>query len=157
MLDLSEYLKIARKIIKKHGFCRMLDDEDAISYVATYIMKADARYNGKFGTIEGFRFMWGKYAIKNWINRFIKNKKYVNMPEGASENVKSSECVMTNITTNEILEYIDKMPPEKRDIIKMYFFDRMTLREIGDKVGVTGERVRQRIDATLSHIKEKFA
>lgn len=158
MLTLNEYLKISKQFIKKHGYAKMINDDDAIAYVANYLMVADNRYNNKFGNIEGFRAMYGKYGIKNWIARYYKNKNkhVVNMSEEMESAIKSSENVFGNIEFNELHDYIQTLPEVQRDTIHMYFYEEKTLREIGKVYGITPEAVRLRLKVILKHLKEKF-
>ena len=156
MLTLDEYLRISKSIIKKHGYSKMLKDEDAISYVATSLMKADSKYNGTYGSIEGFRGLYGRYAIKNWIDRYVKNKKTINITENMAFCLKSIDSTFGNVALNEILGYIDTLPIHQKDAISMYFYEKMTLQEIADKTGITRQGISLRIRTAINKIREKF-
>lgn len=161
-MELYDYLKIARKIISKYG-PSLLRDEDAVAYVANYIIKADIKYDGKTGSKEGFRCLSARYAIKNWINRNIKNKpKSISIDaDGGNgspikDKIDSFESTTDNVELNEILDFIDTLNENEQKVLKMYYFESMSLKEIGQSLNLTHEAIRQRIKKALCKIKEKF-
>lgn len=161
MLTMQEYLDIAHKIIIKNRLSKMINNDDAISYIAGWIMKADIKYNPAIGTINGFRKIYAQFGIKTWhkINS-SKRKKFANsMTQLADEfliNAKSQDNVLQNILVNEILDYIKTFPEQKQKIFHMYFYDKQTKASIGRQIGMSTENVRLIINSILKKIKEKF-
>lgn len=153
MLPMKEYLNIARKMIKKYGYPIMLRDEDAIAYIANSIMVADTKYDNATGNIEGFRYMHARYGIMNWYNRNMKNKKRT---VELTERTPSSDSVSQNVEINEILSYVDTLPEKYRQVIHSYYFDKKTLKEIGNDLNLSHQGVNLRLQKALQLIREKF-
>ncbi len=58
-----------------------------------------------------------------------------------------------------MLKFIDKLPPRESDVIRMRFginCDELTLREIGEIMGLTRERIRQIEIAAVERLKEQL-
>ncbi len=164
-LKLYEYIDVARKIISKYGTLQMLRDDDAISYVANFIMTYDDRFNAlpDKGSIEGYRYMNGKFGIKKWLSKKKKRKEfslesYYNNRTGGNfkYDIESSENTIQNVYLNEILTAIDKLNDRDRDFVKLYFFENKTLEEISLAHDLSKERVRQIIKSALELIRVKF-
>ncbi len=93
MLTLPEYLHQAEAIIKrfapKGDITHILSNEDAVSYVAYWLMLADWRYEKGHGTIQSsYRVNTGRFAIKRYLNRrFVLSGKN-------SKKKYFSECIL---------------------------------------------------------------
>ena len=167
-LKLYEYLDVAKKIISRHGTLQMLRDEDAISYVANFIMTYDDRFNAlpDKGCIEGYRTMNGKFGIKKWLSQKKKRKEVsleslttrYNYDAGGNfrGEIPSDENTLENVYLNEILSEIDRLDKREQECIRLYFFENKTLEDISSVYDLSKERIRQIIKAALETIKMKF-
>lgn len=156
----------------------MLMNEEAISDVATAIMYADWRYDdtrvGKTGmkkTKYSYRNQCAIWAIKTYIsNKYRSNSKIQSI-----NNVKDDEDVsldlidtkqrqpqdiLMEIEFHDILkqnleELLDNelLSEKQKQQIKMYYYDDMTLSEIGKKFNISREAVRQNIKRGISIIQ----
>lgn len=154
-MTLEDYLMLARKLIKTHGPRKMLFDNEAVGYVASYLMKADINFNNN-GNIYGYRKACGKFAIMNWIDRNIKRDKKRKQVSITNMDLPCNDNVFNNVAFNEILDFIETMKPKHKDVLKSYYFEKKTLNEIGNTYGITREAVRLRLQKSISLIKEKF-
>lgn len=157
----------------------MLMSDEAVSDVATALMYADWRYDdnrvGKTGmkkTKYSYRNQCAIWAIKT----FITNK-YKSGPKVRSiHNMKDDEEISLDIPDLSQRQPIDilienehngilhdgldlllnneLLSTKQKEQIKMYYYDDMTLSEIGKKFGISREAVRQNIKRGLSIIKQ---
>lgn len=86
--SLSTYLMLSKKIINKFApkfiVKQMLNDEDAISDVATALMNADKNFDPNRGsspdrqkTKYSYRNQCGLWAVKTYVTKHYKSKKSI--------------------------------------------------------------------------------
>jgi RNA polymerase sigma factor (sigma-70 family) len=156
----------------------MLMNEEAISDVATAIMYADWRYDdtrvGKTGmkkTKYSYRNQCAIWAIKTYItNKYKSNTKVQSIfamkdDEEISLDVEDSkqqqpiDILMDDeyktILQNNLEEMLSNqlLSEKQKEQIKMYYYDDMTLSEIGKKFNISREAVRQNIKRGISIIQ----
>jgi RNA polymerase sigma factor (sigma-70 family) len=158
----------------------MLKNDEAVSDVATAIMYADWRFDenrsGKTGlkkTKYSYRNQCAIWAIKTYITNKYKGKKYYSLDQSlgsdsdetgheyAESSCKSPVEILideenNNIVNDSINSLLDSeiLSDKQRKQIRMYYFDDLTLSEIGKNFGVSREAVRQNIKRGLDLIKE---
>ena len=123
-LTLHEYLDSARKMLCKHGYDH--NDEDAVAYVAYYMMRADERYDGTTGTRIGFRAINAKFGMMNYYNR--QKKQSYSLYTQLSDNMEVIDTVPNDELSvedqcqfNEIIEYIHKTNTNKLRFCVNYY------------------------------------
>jgi RNA polymerase sigma factor (sigma-70 family) len=181
--SLATYLMLSKKIINKFApkfiLNQMLNDEDAISDVATAIMNADKNFDPDRGTSPdrrktkySYRNQCGLWAIKTYITKNYKNKKlssldfssdkdnsafYSTIPDHKNKN--PIDILIENESENNRyndIQYLinsDLLTDKQKEQIKMYYFENKSLAEIGKIYGVTREAIRQSIKRALNTIK----
>lgn len=185
--SLSNYISLAKKTISKFGpkfynglALEMLQNEEAISDIATAIMYADWRFDenrvGKTGlkkTQYSYRNQCALWAIKTYVTNKYKGKKYLSLDKTLGESsddngydyavsgirtpddimMQEEERTILSDTINSLLAS-DLLSDKQRQQIKMYYFDNYTLSKIGKHFGVSREAVRQNIKRGLDTIRE---
>lgn len=162
---------------------KMLNSEDAIANIANGIMMADWRWDkdrkgheGQSKTRYSYRNQCAIWAIQSYVTRQYgsKNKYKQNM-------ISLDQCHQDDLQVKDIIptkdasvidSIIDKEETNllKKDIesllnsgllndrqvsyIKMYFFEDMTLEQIGKKFNITREAVRQGLNKAYSSLRE---
>ena len=178
-LTIQEYTTIAIKIIKsiaprlRTGLAEeMLASEDAIANVATKIMLADGKWNGK-GSKHGFRKQRAEFAIKEYMTRDIRNKR---------RNIYSMNFETVNPDTGQSCEFGDMVPCEPCEPVDMmikseeaqiiddllgsgvltegqefcirgYYLDGRTYEDIADERDISKERVRQLVNDGIRNLQ----
>lgn len=180
--SLSTYLMLSKKIINRFApkfiVKQMLDDEDAISDVATAIMNADKNFDpnrpgatNQKKTKYSYRNQCGLWAIKTYVTKKYKSKKLNSLDfvidEDSSlystiadyKNIDPVDIAIANEENynlisdiNSILES-DMLNHKQKEQIRLYYFENKSLAEIGESYGVTREAVRQNIKRALTSIK----
>jgi len=170
--SMSEYVSLAKKTINKfapqfyNGLNKeMLNNEDAISDVATAIMYADWRYDpertGQSGmkkTLYSYRNQCAIWAIQTYIsNKYKKNKTQENM---------SLDFAFTD--SNDTLSYHDTIPDSKQPeplnlLIEQEHTDNMKYDlEVLLDSGIISDKQKDQLkmyymeDMTLSEIGKEF-
>jgi len=173
---------ISKFTTKYHSSLRneMLKNEDAISDVASAIMYADWKWDkdrvGKTGMVKSkyaYRNQCAIWAIQTYITKKYKTKiKKLSIDETISDNESTHAAILEDKSEKDPLEtLIEKenteivnsnihaiinseiLSDKQRDQLKMYYFNNMTLNEIGKKFNVTREAVRQNIKKAISLIQ----
>ena len=163
-LTLNEYLLGARRILNLHGFRCHRNDEDAISYVASYMMKADNTWNGT-SSRNTWRYNQALYAIKHLKAKYRKQKRMVSLSKVVQS--KGREITLADMIEakpqhncqeqfNDLLSYAKTILTDLQFVcLKMYYADHMTLEQIGNKFGVSKEAIRQNIERAIKNIKNE--
>jgi RNA polymerase sigma factor (sigma-70 family) len=159
----------------------MLMNEDAVSDVANAIMCADWKWDpdriGQHGQGKS------KYSYRNqcaiWAIQTYVSKKYKRKPQYSLDNcilnddkntygyfltdndsynplnilIQEENASNVSATIKSLLEH-PHISDKQRKQISMYFFDDMTLNDIGKEYGVTREAVRQNIKKAIDLFKE---
>jgi RNA polymerase sigma factor (sigma-70 family) len=179
-MSLDEYLSVSKKALR-YFMSRLrpdlvesvCDDEDVISNVAYAMMIADWKWKEDGGrTRRSFRMNYAWYAVRSYIARRAKYRaKYGKM---LSINDSDEDFIFQFIDEkqadpldiiigskydNEMRE-INKclsselLTPRERYCIREYYFKEKTYKEIGEKIEVTKERVRQLINSSKDKMRE---
>lgn len=179
--SLSTYISLAKKTISKFApkFYKtlsheMLSNDDAISDVANAIMVADWKYdNQRVGKTTGqgktkysYRNQCAIWAIKTYISsKYKKNSKGSTSYEpDLHAHINSYDHNPLDILVNQESEHIQKecinnilssdiLSEKQKEHIRLYYFENMTLADIGKKYGVTREAIRQSLLKGISQIK----
>jgi RNA polymerase sigma factor (sigma-70 family) len=175
--SIEDYIKIAKYLIRVHApriradlAQKILASEDAISNIATVIMMADWRWNGK-GTKEGYRKQCVIYALYAILERDINRSKRGIMSlnhEIDDDGTQLCELLPDNTPspdiysmTQEERKQIEQVLTDTVNItgmqsqcIQMHFLDEMSYADIGRKLGVSREAVRQSVHRGVNRIKE---
>lgn len=164
MQDSEYYSTFAKKIIVRTGNRHLLKDDYAISFVASYIMKADNKWKPNMGTKRSsYLILHARYGVLNYVN--FEKIKSISLSKQDSNDKKNNlqieiedknECVTENVINNEIFEFIETLKPKQKLFIKEYYLNNKTLDAIGKENGITYEAVRLQIKHGLETIREKF-
>lgn len=159
----------------------MLKNEDAIAFVANAIMMGDWRWkespDQKNKSLYSYRNQCAIWAIKTYVTKQYKNKHSKKKIQtkyslNFNENDLSLENIIGDDSQNDPLDVLieneehkisknlidslfdgNLLSDKQKKHMKMYYFDNMTLEEIGKKHGVTREAVRQSIKTALEKIR----
>lgn len=153
----------------------MLKSEDAIANIANCIMMADWRWDkdrtgstGQQKTKYSYRNQCAIWAIKSYISRKY-NKKLKSVDIRSTEDDLSILDIMPSSISNpvdilidqeekeSVSDYIKIILSDKNTILsdkqklylKMYYIDNMTFAEIGKRLNITREAVRQGIKKSI--------
>lgn len=162
MLELKEYLDGACKIMCQSGFSYLLKDDDAISHVAHFMMKADNQFDGT-GSIEGFRYSYAKFGIFNYLRGKKNVKKSLDFNLG--DRVKFSDTISSNFLTpyeqleqKDFIQHIlsaDYLSFTQQKCLRMRYIEGLKLKDIGAELGITKQAVDQQIKSAITKIKER--
>lgn len=147
MTSLYEYLHDAKKIIKNKKQHHLLKDEDAIAYVAHFLMLADNRFNGK-GDIRGFRYMYASFGLKNYIRKLQKKRKHAALHHNILHN-KVQDII-------EIEDLSNLLDPLQREIFIKFFIEKWQIKDIAEECNVTSNVVRDRLRKIKRIIQEHY-
>lgn len=179
MKSLDYYLGTARRVVSKYASkslsSEILQDEDAISFIAEHIMMGTSRWdesksNGK--SLDNYHLQCALWAIKRWVHKKTteRNKNVLSMDfDGKLGDLNLHETVSDKRIDPEGAEKLENtvrfaqeilnlncLTDNQKTCIKMKYMDGMTLREIGDKLGKSFQAVQQIISAGLTKIKHEF-
>jgi RNA polymerase sigma factor (sigma-70 family) len=182
-MTLPEYLKAAEKAIKFFApkikgnlVNELLKSDDAISNVAYAMMTADWKYKeGKGMTQYNYRNNYAFFAIRSYLTRKSKGLRKTGIIRSLDFDMDDGNNFYQIISDGNAVNPLDTMLEEDDNFgevldrmtdgtitekqskcIQMYFFDGLTYEQIGNKMGVTKERVRQNINNGLDKIRAKL-
>jgi RNA polymerase sigma factor (sigma-70 family) len=162
---------------------KMLSSEDAIANVANGIMMADWRWDkdrkghhGQSKTRYSYRNQCAIWAIQSYVTRQYGSKRKsqratVSIDQNHQDDIQVKDIISSN-NLSIVEEIIQKEETTllKQDIktllnsgmlsdrqveyINMYFFEDMTLEQIGKRFNITREAVRQGLNKAYSTLRE---
>lgn len=155
----QKYIEIAKRMIKtfapNYTAKRMLRSEDAISYVAFHIMKADWKWDANRGrTRNSYRNQCGIWSIKLYnymiakepyiisLNRLVGDTPlYELIPDRKTKTPLA--YILQQEEAQELVDAMEFLSQREKDILEAYYVDRQSYRNIGQKQNLTYERVSQ--------------
>jgi RNA polymerase sigma factor (sigma-70 family) len=168
MESLEYYLEDARRAIGRWGCQAMLRDDDVVADVATKIMIADTKFDGR-GSIRGFRMHYAQFAIKRAKTLYNKKRGLQIRSldyDSVSENGSASNChdyVQDDTQSPEdslmcddirgVVEAADFLRDREKDAIIQYYFDNKTLREIAPTQGISYQAVCLNLKSGLTKLR----
>lgn len=157
-MELKDYLDLACKVINKYGDRTMLKSEDAISYVAEDLIKADNKFNG-----QGDRLQWmvycAKFSVLRWRSRGVKYGD-ISLDDAINRDsieIQSSKAFNSDLESRDIINQIESakfISDNQRHCVLNYYLQGMTHQEIGNELGMSKEAVRQNIKNGLEKIRQ---
>lgn len=161
---------------------KMLGSEDAIANIANGIMMADWRWDqnrrgehGQGKTKYSYRNQCAIWAIQSYVTRQYGKKNKFRQQTVSLDQQYQDDLYIKDIVSNGTLSTIDSIIDNeeknilKQDIktildsgilsdrqvayIKMYFFENMTLEQIGKSFDITREAVRQGLNKAYSTLR----
>jgi RNA polymerase sigma factor (sigma-70 family) len=161
---------------------KMLNDEDAISSIANSIMMADWRWDqnrrgehGQGKTKYSYRNQCAIWAIQSYVTRQYGKKNKFRQQTVSLDQQYQDDLYIKDIVSNGTISTIDSIIDNeeqnilKKDIeaildsgilsdrqvayIKMYFFENMTLEQIGKNFSITREAVRQGLNKAYDTLR----
>ena len=161
-LTLSEYLTLATKAISKWGCHFMLKDDDAISFVATALMWADYRFDGR-GSAYGWRLYCARFAIKTYLRRLKGRNISLDSTNRDNEPLYTMLPIVSHeLLRIDLLDSIDScvntglLSERQRFCILRYYLYNDTLREIGTTLKITPWGVKLSIQAGLKKLRAQY-
>lgn len=160
MLSLAEYLQTAEKLLRRKSL--KISDE-AVGYVATYLMRADTSYKPTIGTREGWRIYYGHFGVLNWIRK-AGNKSECSLDyedhKGKSYNLMdlipdNQPSVPNQVHYKNFWEDVERvrLTLKERNALNHRYLEDLTLEETGKKMGVSRQRVSQLLNKAHEKIK----
>lgn len=161
---IENYLPLALKLAseKKKSMPRKVDFEDLKSAAYFGLVDAAQKYNpskSSFGTYARFR-------IAGEIQDFIRESYRDSLRFGVSldQPDENGNCMAENIAAEsndadaEFFEDVaKKLNDLDKSILKMYYIDEMSMKEIGCEVGVSESRISQVLKRTRDRIRNTVA
>lgn len=175
-LTLEEYMTLTKKFVKRYaGYARtsILASDDAITNIATSIMMADWRWKDDYHTENGteklqrqnYRLQCAKYAIYEYIKRRSKNKLNVSLVNKEDETIEIFTVDNQQIGRKEKEELKEELTlcinnanlKQLEDVcMRAYFYHGMSYQDIGMKLSLSKERIRQIVKEAVSKIGEIY-
>ena len=164
---MDNYLRISRSLIRKHAknfATPMLKSEDIVSNIATDIMTADWKWDGR-GTQEGYRDRFGKWAIFRYIKRYFASQKFkeVSLQEiGHQPHNRKIDAPDYNLNKEEestlITQYIQNsgLSETQKKYIIAYFLENKTYEQLAEEDGISRQAVHSSVKLGLQKIKDKW-
>jgi|YelNatPaOPRAMG01_1025707.scaffolds.fasta_scaffold18124_3 RNA polymerase sporulation-specific sigma factor len=119
------------------------------------LIKAIDKYKPQKGSFSTYATIWIKQSIRRFLQKEkaqLKGRGYLPVQEDEEEQMtledmpaEEEELPSSDLESlRRKIEYAP-IPQRSKDILRMYFLEGYSLREIGEKIGLSKERVRQLI------------
>jgi len=168
-LSLKDYLEIAQRCIGSFApsniACRMLHDEDAISYVAEHLMYAACTWNPSGGkTLRSYLNQGAIWAVRSWSIKygkaFKKQLKSLNAASGYNDETmwfnnvvdKKTRTPMEIACETETIDMIKRCGLNERQLycIERVYIDGLSMADVARTLGVSRQAVEQQVKRGLA-------
>ncbi|MCH5146873.1 MAG: sigma-70 family RNA polymerase sigma factor [Clostridiales bacterium] len=140
----SRILGVARYYLVDRSYCEDVTSE-VFQKIYLYINSYDESKDG---------YSWICRITRNIAFNF--NNKVSQNPDNIESDSVLQEIVLMEDTDKrlDILRAIDKLDPESREIVYLYYYLQNTYQEIGDKLHISKVAVKKKIDKILLKLKK---
>jgi RNA polymerase sigma factor (sigma-70 family) len=144
--------------------CMGTDLDDAAQEFCLYALEAQRRSDDN-RAVRSFQWSYGIGGVKKHITRMVRwHKREATILDVNNEDGKQChEAVASHTDVAEQLEIeknqrmlgeaLASLQPRKRDVIKMRFFEKATLDQVGERFSISKERVRQIEESALKEMR----
>lgn len=166
-LTLQEYTVLAKKVLSRFASGTRQTDE-LISHVIYWLARADSTYKENIGTIDGFRWSYGRFAVLKYFNKIKNEKRKAKKNEFKIEEISeiieeelgyTDKDSTTKQNSDDIFSILSKMTEislRDKEVYKDYYSYGLTLREVADKHNFTAENARLILVKVTNKLKEKL-
>ena len=108
-------------------------------------------------TYDESKSAFSTYFINVAIWDWSKDHRKKQLPEGCGierEQAENHNFTVDYDNADQVTELLNRLSPDDKQIMIWRYFEDMGLREIGQKLGMSGEAVRQKICKILSKLKK---
>jgi RNA polymerase sigma factor (sigma-70 family) len=147
MDNAEQYMPMAKKLAyqMKRNLPRFIDVEDLISAAYLGLVEAAARYDETKGKFSTYAFPRIKGAICDYLRQQRWYKQEV------------CETATKEVSYSEMLEVAScGLDDQAHDILRYYFIEQYSMKEVGSKIGVTEGRVSQIIKGYMSRLRQRY-
>lgn len=156
-----EYYWLAAKkmtkffVLDKYWRKCMLRSEEFLGEAASKLMRADQDWKPEYDTkITTLRSVYFKNHCRDFIRKASKNKT-VSLEQDMKMYLLRTPTI-TKSLSDDLKESILMLPTRERECVEDYYFNNLTLQEIGDKLGVTRQRAQQIIKKAVVTLKQEL-
>jgi RNA polymerase sigma factor (sigma-70 family) len=163
MLPLYNYLNTAEKVINKyaprHLRKSMLRSEDAVSYVANYMMKGDWTYDkSKTPKPSTRRISYGIFGVIEYCKNISKKRHTRSLDSGERPMSNFLAAYTAKYDHNDVKSrYLSNLmmvlTPAERRCIDMHFFQNMSISEVAKQLNIKQQAVQQSIKRGIESMR----
>jgi len=163
----EQYVPLANKLAykKKRVLPKFVDIEDLKSAAYLGLVEAASRYNSEYGvafSTYAYPRIFG--AIHDWLRKegWGKRGEFSKLLSLDVENeecsLKESVAAKDDRNDDEFLEVVSiDLDQQAKDILRQYFVDSYSMKEVGKRFGVSESRISQLITQYKTRIRHKWS
>ena len=166
-LTLKEYLLGARKLLALYGYNCLKNDEDAISYVASYMMKADHTWDGEKSSRDTWRYNQAKFAIMKLKTAHRKKRKLQSLDQCISKSGSDRPVFLQDVIVDSknntdnlqqafthVMDYAENLLPQRQfACLKLRYQEDLKLEDIGRQLGISKQAVDQHLSKAIKTLR----
>jgi RNA polymerase sigma factor (sigma-70 family) len=148
--------RYARKIAKQNE----LLFEELMGEADVGIAELLSAYSPLKGTLKTYMVNAGKWQMLRWLKREVELGLHPVFLEDGDDieeiaDVENDQDIETinNIDVKVLLKDIDKLRPREVDVIKLYYLEEKTFKEVGQVLNISTERAKQIRQMALIRLK----
>ncbi len=140
--------------VYNYVYWRVLDREDALDITQEVFIKV-------YRNLDGFK---GRSSIKTWLFAIARNTvtNYLTRNKKKEETELEESLFLDNFNRSEaemkrtLLLALDKLPLEHAEILRLYYFDRFSYKEIAELMGINIGTVKSRLNRAKKYLKAEL-
>ena len=129
------------------AYSYLKNKEDALDAVQTAVCHALERQN-TLRDPSALRSWFGRILVNTCMDALRRQSRVVPFPEGEEAAVEDPEP-----EDDSLARQVEALPPEQGTVIRLRFYEELTLREISDITGCSVNTVKSRLYAALKKLR----
>ena len=173
MPDFSEEEILKQCLKGDRAFQKILYNRYAGKMLAVCFRYADGREEAEDVLQEGFITVFeklhqfrGEGSFEGWIRKIMVNKSLEHYRKGSrmftrvhieeeSNQFISSEDILSNISSKELLEIVQELPPVYKMVFNLFAFEGMKHKEIAEQLGISEGTSKSNLSDARTILKRK--
>ena len=162
----TDNLRLVYEWVHRNPWVTRVYGEDAIGMALLWSCKTATRYDPAQGAWSTFLWnsLWGYFQSASRRERGLPTVSIDALADAYTDDKRPGTYVPTFLGTEdrepalwpfEVQEMLATLPPLLREVIELRYLHGMTLREVGEVMGVSRTRIEQREKAALDYLRGK--
>lgn len=138
---------------------RMIQDEDKANDLMQDVFVKIWKNIDKYNESKGRLYTWMLNITRNSCIdslRLVENKVNIQNLENTVYEIDRQEAVSIGLDETGIHEFMQRLKPERKQLLDMAYFEGYTQEEIAEKLGLPLGTVKTRIRAALQELRDYF-
>lgn len=158
----EQYVPLAKKLAyqRKKALPKFIEVDDLISAAYMGLVEAASRFDeGRNVCFSTYAYPRINGAIYDWLREqgWGKYVQMVSLDSSDEDGVSIEVAAKEEPHHEEVLDVVSQgLGDQAKNVLRYYFIEQRSMKEVGEKIGVTEGRISQIVKACTSSIRQRY-